>query len=71
MTGITQYLPNKNLTFQSHFYMLRMKFNTDLTCIMGKILLSKKANKDFFQIHIQEKSKKEKETGFASDYIIT
>ena len=28
MMGITQYLPNKKLTFQSHFNMLRMKFNT-------------------------------------------
>ena len=39
VTGITQCFQNKNLTFSSQFYMLRMKFNTDLICIMGKILI--------------------------------
>ena len=35
--GITQYFPNINLTVQT-FYMLRMIFNIDLTCIIGKFL---------------------------------
>ena len=37
LTGIIQYFPKKNLTFQSPFYMLRMKFNIKLTHIMEKI----------------------------------
>ena len=37
--GHNSVLSKQNLTFLSHFHMLRMKLDIDLTCVMGKILL--------------------------------